>query len=251
MKRFLTAIIYTMVILFNNSSFSEDYKKPDKIVFSLAEPNKSKWGEYLTKTYTEAFRRLGIRFVGFKYFPSERSCFLANSGAVDGEGSRVYSVNVKWTNLVRIDEPHSSLSLSAFTANPNIKELHGWSSLKGTDYKVDYRLGLQRCEEQLSLVVKPKNLSAISKTELGLRKLMINRTDIFIEVESTALSALKAKEFRNSNIRKIGLMEEVKLYGFLYKKHAVLAPKLATILKEIGKTGLLMQYQKETGYYLK
>jgi len=163
---------------------------------------------------------------------------MANSGEIDGELARTHNYNTKYPNLIRVEESFRSIRFSGFTTAPDIK-LNGWESLIGTDYRVEYTRGAKICEINLRRVVKKEKLSQANHWSSGLNKLVKGRSDIFVEPERTVVNALKTDDFKNSGIKIAGLMEEVSIYAFLYKKHKTLEPKLSAALKEMKNEGLI------------
>lgn len=211
-----------------------------KIVLSSPRHVDSYDGKFLNLLYTEAFKRLGFEFV-YMFYPAKRGSMMAAIGKSDGELARAFNYNEKLPNLTRIDEPIFTVRISAFTTRPEIK-LNGWESLKSTDYKVEYMRGLKICEVKLPEFVKKENLSDIANWSQGLKKIIAKRTDVYIEVERTVLRALKSDEFKDTNIRVAGLLEEIDLYTFLNKKHADLIPKLAAVIKNMRSDGTIKSY---------
>ncbi len=200
-------------------------------------------GEYLHLIYSEAFSRMGIQFV-YKQLPAARASVLSDSGVVDGELSRVYSYNDVHPNLIRVEEPHWTSEFIAIANDPTI-QLTGWKSLLDTDYKVNYRLGIKGCEENLPKVVSPDRLEGVNSPASGLRKVLAGRADIFIGTTMDVLPVLNAEEFKNSELREVGIMEQFTAHAFLHKKHKDLVPKLSETLRQLKREGIFEQF-KET-----
>jgi len=198
------------------------------------------WGELI---YTEAFRRLGLKFQ-YKVYPPARSSLMADSGQIDGEPSRIMAYQEAHPNLVRVDEWVVTTKASAYAMDPNIT-LDGWESLRGTDYRVEYYRGVAIAERHLPEVVKAENLSTISSPEQALNKLIAGRIDVYIDTEDRVALLLKSPAFKDSGIRRAGVMEEILSYPYLHKRHAALAPKLAEALKQMKAEGLFEQYMQQ------
>lgn len=205
-------------------------RKPDNFL--------AKW---LNMIYTEAFKRLNMEFV-YKYTSPKRCMLLSDSGKVDGELWRVYDYNSAHPNLIRVDESPFSNRFCAYATAPDIK-LNGWESLRGTDYKVDYRRGQKKTHEKLPDIVKKENLTMINHWTHGLKRLIAGRSDIYVDIEWTIKDALKADEFKDSNIYIVGVMETLSSHAFLHKKHKQLVPKLSDVLKEMKNEGLIEKYK--------
>lgn len=205
-------------------------------------PEKEPLLNYGVLLYTEAFRRLDLKFA-YKVYPMKRCGDTANNGIVDGEPGRLAQYGKSWPNLIQVSEPVITQAVAAFAKNPFI-ELDGWDSLKGTGFKVEGIRGDIIVETNLAKVVPPKNLSFITRDDQGLRKIQAGRTDIFVHLRSIILEVLKAEEFKDSGIKEVGVLQEYSLYPFLHKKHKDLAPKLAAVLKQMKEEGLVEKYFK-------
>lgn len=55
------------------------------------------------------------------YKPGERALISLNGGKVDGEVSRIFHINKKYTNLVRAPVSINYIEASMFSKDPNIK----------------------------------------------------------------------------------------------------------------------------------
>ena len=88
-----------------------------------------------------------------------------------------------YPNLIRVEEHNRFITFSAFATDSTLV-LDGWESLKETAYHVDYRRGVKKCAEQLSLVVDAERLSAVNTTQQAVQKLLAGRIDIFVGVDA-------------------------------------------------------------------
>lgn len=199
------------------------------------------YGAWLTLIYDEAFRRLGYDFV-FQGFPAKRAAAMAESGQIDGEIQRVADYGQHHPNLVRVEESHFSMRYAAYAARP-MAPLAGWRSLAGSTYRVEYRSGVTLCERALTDLVAPVRLSSVTSVPVGLRKLQRGRTDLFIDADRIVESYLAKDEFRDAGLVKVGMMEEVAFYAFLHKRHALLAPALARVLRDMKGEGLIERFR--------
>lgn len=199
-----------------------------------------KWG-YLV--FDEAFRRLGME-LDYQVYPPKRATELAVAGEVDGEVARHAQYAETYPSMVRVDEVIISMKQVAFAKDPLLK-LENWDSLKGTNYRVDYRRGEQISEVRLPPVVKPENLNAVTDHIQGLKKLAAGRTDIYVGPADTVAPLLQTAEFKDAGIHMAGVLEEILSYPYVHQKHADLAPKLAAVLKQMKAEGLFEQYLKQ------
>jgi len=242
--RIVTALL---IVLFSvNSAMCQEsapVPKDNTFVMATSRPEDSYLGKYWRLIYTEVFKRLSIK-VEFRNYPSKRASIEANDGNVDGEFARPYKYADEYPNLIRVEEVLDAVNMSAFTAKDSIPPLKGWDSLKGTNYKVEYRRGFMTTASNLSKVVSSENLSDITEPLQGLKKLVSGRTDVFVDEESGIITLLQTPEFKDSKIRLAGIMEPFLTYPYVHKKHAALAPKMAEVIKAMKAEGLIEQYRR-------
>lgn len=224
--------------------FSMPIKAADRIILVGTEDVKnSMYGKWLTLVFTEVFRRLGYE-LQYEGYPASRASVMSGTGEVDGEISRVFEYQLSNPNLIRVNEALYPTSFVAFAAKPGIV-LDGWKSLQNTIYKVEYRRGVMLSESELPRVVASDNLSYVTTAEQGLKKLIMGRTDLYVDVEFTiveAILALNPDEFDVSVLYQAGIMQKVDAYAYLHKKRAALVPKVIEILKAMKQEGLFEQY---------
>ncbi|MRV73458.1 hypothetical protein GJ700_17235 [Duganella sp. FT92W] len=199
------------------------------------------YGPWLTLIYTEALGRLGYR-LDYRPYPAKRSSLVSDSGEADGEINRVAEYSQLHPELVKVPVPHFAIRFCAYAARP-MALANGWEALKPADLRVEYRSGVALPSVQLPLVVSADRLTVVNSTLLGLRKLQVGRSDVFVEVETVADAALAADEFRNTAIRKVALMDSADVYAHLHKRHADLAVKLGQVLADMKKEGLIEKYR--------
>lgn len=221
--------------------FPEPPQAADKIVFSNGLPENSYRVKWYKLVYPEAFRRLGMEFE-LKQYPMKRGPYLVNQGKLDGELGREGDFNAMYPNLLRVEEPLWTGRMIAYTTDKKIKLNNKWESLRNTQFRVNYRRGVKKCEENLTKVVRPDKLESLTDDVQGLKKLLAKRIDVYVGIESIIDPLLKTKEFSASSFNKAGVMDESKIYAFLHKKHEKLVPKLAAVFKAMKEEGLLEQY---------
>jgi polar amino acid transport system substrate-binding protein len=234
----VSALIMTTLFLL---LFPEAPQATDKIVFANGLPENSFRVKWYKLVYPEAFRRLGMEFE-FKQYPMRRGPHLVNQGKLDGEVGREGDFNKMYPNLLRVDEPLWTGRMIAYTTDKKIKLNNNWETLRNTKFRVNYRRGIKKCEENLTKVVRPDKLETVNEDIQGLKKLLAKRIDVYVGIESIIDSILKTKEFSASSFNKAGVMDESKIYAFLHKKHEKLVPKLAAVFRAMKEEGLFEQY---------
>lgn len=216
----------------------------EKIVLVSSEDTKdSFYGRWFDLIYTEVFRQLGYEFQ-YRGYPGGRAPVMAEKGYVDGEIHRAASYEKTAKNLLKVPESSFSVPYVAYAVKPGIV-LNGWESLKNTNYIVEYRRGAKVPETVLPAVVKTEKLSDITKVEQGLKKLVMGRTDIYVDQEAVVTETLRkldAVEF--APLYPAGIMSTTDSYVYLHKKHTELIPKIAEVLKAMKQEGLIDRYRK-------
>ncbi|MDG9669372.1 hypothetical protein ONV78_16650 [Hahella sp. CR1] len=190
--------------------------------------------------YTEVFRRLNMEFE-MKTFPSKRCGALANSGLVDGLPSRVAGYEAAHPNLIRINAPLWEVSFTAYALSPSLR-VTGWRSLAGQGLRVDCRLGVRNCEEELPKIKQLGPVEFVANANLGLRRLQARRTDLYIDLDFVVDPLLHAEEFSHASIHKAGVLESVPTYLYVHKRNQDLAPALEATLTAMREEGLIAQF---------
>jgi hypothetical protein len=211
---------------------------------AMIRPETDYLGKRWRLIYTEMFRRLGIT-VEFRDYPSKRAAAEIDEGRVDGEPGRIKEYIDSHPNLIRVDEPLFALNFSAFVTTPSIVRLNSWMDLKGKPYKVAFNRGIRICELNLPKVVTTEKLSSVTDPIQGLRQLMANYIDIYVDEESGVLTLLRRPEFNAASIRIAGVLETAFVYPYVHKKHADLVPRIRTVLKAMKAEGLIKRYDKD------
>ncbi len=204
------------------------------------------YGRWSQLIYAEAFKRLAYAFV-YKGYPTARLTLESNNGRIDGEINRVASYAETHPNLIRVKESHFSTRNIALANKPGIK-IHNWQSLHNTNYKVEYRRGSKTYEKYLTKLVSPENLSTITSSEQGLKRLIIGRIDIFTELDHPAREVLESLDpilYPSSHIYQAGVLGSYPSYVYLHTRHKKLSHQLSVTLKSMKKEGLIKKYKKE------
>lgn len=202
-------------------------------------------GPWLTLIYTDALGRLGYR-LDYRSYPAKRASAVADNGGADGEIQRTAGYVQQHPELVQVQVSHFSFNFVAYATRPMTLR-GGWQAFRDTPLRVEYRSGINRPEQQLQQLVPPGRLSVANSALLGLRKLVAGRNDVYIDVDLIVEPLLAQDEFRQSGIRKVALVESVELYAHLHKRHADLAARLAQVLADMKKEGLIEKYRLQAG----
>ena len=198
------------------------------------------WSELILR---DAFGRMGFDYEQ-RIMPAKRAEMIAMRGDVDGETLRQLGYGDGRPTLLRVATPHQWDSFSAYAVR-EIALGDGWDSLTNTNLRVNIRLGATHPEKQLKERV-PSNLLEISPDfPSGLRKILANHSDIYVELESSVQALMVQAEFRSKGIRKIAVMERLDGYCYLHKKNQNLLVPLSETLASMRKDGSLERYRKQ------
>ena len=214
--------------------------EPKRMTFVFARPQDHSMTQGLIRVYTEALKRLGIE-LAYVDVPAKRGVYLLNAGLVDGDLGRLYDYSDSCSNVVRIEEPNNTVRLAVYSAKPDIW-LNGWESLKGTKYKVECQRGAMICVDNVSRIVPQDQFSEINTINQGVSRLLIGRTDLFIQTETVMDHFLETKGFTTvhagQKIYKVGIMVDMSGHGYLHKKHSDLAPRVSGALRQMKSEGI-------------
>ncbi|MFA9219530.1 MAG: hypothetical protein ACEQSK_20835, partial [Sphingomonadaceae bacterium] len=201
-------------------------------------------GPWLELIYREAFRRLG-RPLRIEVLPSKRASVMADAGLVDGELHRAAVYADSHPQLRRVEVSHFAVQLAAYSQHPDLTLTAGWDSFNQTRWRVDYILGSAASSAELTRRVAPAQLSTVTAADLGLRKLMFDRSDVLLAVDLNVDPLLGMPEFRASPIRKVAELQAVPCYPYLHQRHAALVPQLEQVLLQMRQEGLPEQYGRQ------
>jgi len=207
----------------------------EEVTFSGGAPLNEYQPSIIMPLLTEAFKRNGIGFQA-KYHPSLRSLLYSNAGKMDGELHRVYDFhdvsNGRYPNLMRIESHLLSVWLAAFTTR-KIK-IETWRDLQG--YKVAYYRGRKNVEARLGGTLPPESILDTTTDKEAFRLLARGMADIVIS-ESRQGKKLIADNAQFGSIAEVAKMGETRIYAYLHKKHAKLAPRIAATLEKMKADG--------------
>lgn len=239
----LATCVVTCVWIKANAAEPAPAAKEAVFVMSADQDEKTFAGKWVWLIYTEAFKRLGMKFQLLAN-PMTRQSLLADDGLVDGEVARIYSYGDKHPNLVRVEEPVLDLVFSLYTANPAL-HANSIDDLKNGAWHAEYRRGVGICQTVMTQLFGAARLSNVTTSEQGANKLLAGRTDIYCDNDVSMLRVLHSAEINHvGRIRKVTpIGDAIPTYPYLYKTHADLAPRLAAVLKNMKEEGLIESYR--------
>ncbi|MFA9216732.1 MAG: hypothetical protein ACEQSK_06465 [Sphingomonadaceae bacterium] len=215
---------------------------PTMVLISTDDTDRSQ-GNWLRLIYGEALRRMGYQ-LEYRSYPAKRASVLAESGVVDGEVHRATDYSRFHPDLVQVATSHYSVTFAAYGLAP-LTLADGWAGLAQSGVRVEYRAGIAHCETVLPPLISAARLSTVNSVTLGLRKLLRHRTDVFIDVDRVVDTVLAEPEFQGSGIVRLANMDVTGAYAFLHQRNAALAPKLAQVLADMRREGVIERYLQQ------
>lgn len=192
---------------------------------------------YATALYTEAFRRLGY---GFRLvtMPSERALIESNAGSFDGEVSRMRDLNQnhRYPNLVRVDEPVGTATITAYAIADDI-DLGDLEASGARGFRVAYVKGVKMVERMVRQFFDAAERIPAEDAVHAARLLVSGRADVVVSIPMLFQPILDREEFRSAPVRDIGQLGSEPFYPYLHRRHEELAPKLAATLREMKAEG--------------
>jgi len=191
----------------------------------VSSPGKPGFVEELAR---EAFRRAGygLRVVPL---PVERALQNANAGIEDGDLYRAAGFEADYPNLIQVPQPLLEQDFVAMSRRADV-EVRGWPDL--ARYSVGYVTGNKILERQLQGVAQQTSvrdnaaLFALLAAD-RVDAVLINRWVGYLAARQAGLVV---------RVHEPALLR-VPMFMYLHRRHASLAPQLATALGEVRRDG--------------
>ncbi len=213
-------------------------------VMGTSQPEDTYAGKLQRRIYREAFRRLDIP-LQISVLPLQRLTIVADQGAIDGDVARTHGYAANHPDLVRVEEPVYDSVWALFAVNPTL-ELDALPSLANRPWRATYLRGVGICERALKPLVPPERLSDVTSDTQGFTMMRLGRTDVHCTADLSAINLQYTAEFSDLPItRKVAEIGSFPLHPYVHRKHADLAPRLATVLRQMKADGLLERYRQE------
>lgn len=215
------------------------------LVLGTPRPDGNYGGVLLRSIHQEVFRRLGV-LIEIQTVPTARLSMELSSGHIDGDLSRPWAFADSQHNLVRVDESILTVAFALWAVNPKIG-LQRLDQLPGTDLTVVFTRGVVECEQSLLALLPANRVMNTTTTVNALNMLHYGRNDLYCGLDLAVLSDAGNAEFagRPAPIKVLNIGEPIPLYLYLQRKHAALAPQIATILRKMKATGVIEQLRKD------
>lgn len=217
-----------------------------KFVFSR--PINNPRTQWLIRTYSEICATLGVRFE-FIDVPARRATLMVVSGEVSGELGRTLEYKNLYPRLIRVNEPNNLVRFCAYgiattTAFKDMK------NVREKGLRCETRRGIPELEVFLKNNLAQSNFSEIGEVWQGVKKLQLNRTDLYFDVEEAVDDYLRSQECVKSFaeqplIRNLGTILTTTGHCYLNPAHADIAPQISDALGIMKRQGLVNRYLSE------
>ena len=184
----------------------------------------------------EAFRRVGVRLRLVK-LPAERGLLNANAGIEDGDVTRIAGLEAQYPNLVRVPEKLVDWEFTAFSKNASLPAT--WDGIRSQT--VGLVRGWKIYENQM---LGAPAVFALDDSRQLFRLLQLDRIDVALHERWIGSGLLKQQNI-GGVVALTPPLAKREMFIYLHKKHAALAPKLATALREIKAEGLYGKLYRE------
>ncbi|NRF70009.1 transporter substrate-binding domain-containing protein [Aquincola sp. S2] len=218
---------------------------PGTVVLGTSQAETTYAGKLQRKIYIEAFRRLGVP-LQLSVQPLQRLTLNSEQGSIDGEVARVHSYAEGRPQLVRVEESVYDLTWGLFTMGRSRRFANLAELATGTDLRVSYLRGVGVCEHTLKAALPATRLFDVSSDQQAFNMLRFGRVDLHCTGDLSAITLQHSAEFKDVDITRRALdLGSSPLHPFLNQRHAALAPKLASTLRQMKAEGLIERYKAE------
>jgi len=225
-KRNYHVIFMIVACLLYNTGITADNKKMTFTTLDGANVQKIS-----ANVMRDAYRRLDIS-VEIKELPARRSIAMANTGAVDGELSRVSGLEKNFTSLIPVKVPVNFIEGMVLSKDKPIK-VNGWDSIKGL--KIAIRRGVVFSERG----TKGMDVQVLNSWNSIISALQTGRADVVVVPRTIATQILKKYQSLNIITNEPPIIS-LPLFHYLHKKHSSMVPRLEKVLKKMQAEGAIM-----------
>lgn len=218
---------------------------PGPVVLGTARPDDNYVGRFLNRIFIEAFRRMDVP-LEIRVAPTSRLSVMAENGEIDGELVRARAYGDAYPNLVRVEAPVVDIVFALWAARPDVR-LARLADLPDSGLSANYARGVLGCENALKPLLPPDRLAIANNTEQALAMLQEKRVDLHCNLDFTVLPLAASAAFRDRlKLHKVlELGEPTALYPYLHRRHAALAPRLATTLRQMREAGDIERLRRQ------
>jgi polar amino acid transport system substrate-binding protein len=183
-----------------------------------------------SKILPDAYKKLGLE-MEFQDVPPARAVNMFDTNTADGYIFADASFTKDHPTAVMVNSPIGYDDIVVFTKLDNVV-IKDWSSLK--QYSIGYMIGMSVIENN----IKGMKGDSSQNPSQAFQKLDGGRTDVVVMPKGVGLMVIKNLKLKGIKILEPPL-EKVALYHFVTAKNASVAPRLASILDDLSKSGKL------------
>lgn len=194
----------------------------DSIVYAYAV-------EYLQLLCAEVRQRCQLQSL-----PGRRSSAMLADGSVAGEMGRVRSYNEQSREYRRVEESFVSSRTFVFTRGDR-REINSWEELASSARTVSYKRGIYIYQQRLQALAPRVQAHDVQNVPACLQ-MVLNGRDQACIYDDGSLSAESRALLQQGRIGKP--LDELQLYIYLGKDHAVLTEPLAEAARRLNAQGL-------------
>lgn len=184
----------------------------------------------------EAFRRAGVELRLIK-LPAERALLDANAGVEDGDLTRIAGLEKQYPNLVRVPEKLIDWIFTAFSKNRAIRS--DWPAIR--QHTVGHIKGWKIYEQNLA---GARSTIAVDDSEQLFRLLVLDRIEIALYSHWMGLALIQGQGMKDVHALEPPLATR-EMFIYLHKKHAALAPRIASALRALKAEGFYERVYRE------
>ncbi len=193
--------------------------------------------ELVKEVVRAAYKKIGIE-VEFNDLPARRGLEWANSGKTDGDLARIDGTEQKFTNLIKISTPVTTIKGVVFTQKIE-RNILSWEDLKGLSVGI---IGGIRYSE-----LGTKGLNRVLAEDMHHLFFLLSKGRIDVAV--AVLEAGKIEINQHHKASKIHIIGQplfaAPLFHFIHKKNQELVPQLESALQEMMEKGEVVSIQEK------
>lgn len=201
----------------------------DSIVYAYA-------ADYLRRLCAEISQRCQL-----KSLPGRRSEAMLADGSLAGEMGRVGSYSSKHPEYRRIDEPFVRSRTYIFT-KANKPDIDSWQELSRQVRTVSYKRGIYSFQVRLEALRPGLQPHDVQSVPACLQMVLTGRDQACVFDDGS----LSAESKRMLELGRVGKpLEDLDLYIYLGKDHAMLAPDMTEAARRLNAQGLRAQLRRK------
>ncbi len=175
----------------------------------------------------EVYRRLG-HDTEFVFLPAKRSVREVNRGRFDAELARITGIENEFPNLVRVEEPVYTVSVSAVVRSDSNIRVNSWEEIG------DRRIGYPRGYKLLDIRTRELNAIKAQNPSSIIKMVKAGRMEIGLLMTSDAVTL--AQKYGGISVLEPPI-EVTTLYHYVHVKHRRMVPSLEKVLIEMNDSG--------------